>query len=180
MMEKEKDLFGELPRHKRQLSPFHPGRLTFTLSYENIAFCGIALVIAFVVSFALGVEKGRRSAVLVLPSVNEIQQKPLNEIQSKIRPSVQDSKSISEVAKMPSPAISENYTIQLVTYTSANMARQIGEELKAKGYSPFVIVSGKYYQVCNGSYVSRSEAEKNLPVFKKTYKDSFVRKFKKQ
>lgn len=90
-------------------------------------------------------------------------------------------KTIEVSKKIPTKAPSGkagNYTIQLVTHINENVAKKEMLALKNKGYKPFVIPSGKYIQVCVGSYPEKEDAIQSLKKFKNMYGDCFVRKSK--
>ena len=68
------------------------------------------------------------------------------------------------------------YTIQVATYREQALAQKEMQQLKKKGYSSFIIPSGKFYEVCTGSYFEKNKAYNCLKSLKKTYKDCFLRK----
>lgn len=184
---------------KKSTGPFYPAKRKFTISYEAAALWGIVFIIILVITFAMGVNRGRliysqkqgvsSAIVSSLPSPAPTALTDTNRSQGSVeqqkakepvfRPLAPVSTTSPAPKAVKAPSVLESYTIQLVTYTSPNTARQACEGLKQKGYSPFVIISGKYYQVCVGNYKSRADAEKDLPTLNKLYKGSLVRKFKK-
>lgn len=182
----EPELFKELAEpekkkwriFKRSKTLFSPAQRKFTISYDAMTLCCILFIVVLVVTFALGVDRGKLigSQKPKLATQSSLKQEAIKPV---LQPQLPPVPVPAPEAVKASVSVIENYTIQLVTYTSPEPARQICEKLRQKGYSPFVIVSGKYYQVCTGNYPARAEAEKDLAALKKNYKDSFVRKFKK-
>jgi hypothetical protein len=74
-------------------------------------------------------------------------------------------------------ARARDFTIQLVTYTSENQAIREIENLKKRGFSAFVIPSGKYLQVCTNYFANQSEARKGLQSLAAwgRYPDAYIR-----
>ncbi len=90
-------------------------------------------------------------------------------------------KAVEVSKKVPTKASSGkggNYTIQLVTHINDKVAKKEFLALGNKGYKPFIIQSGKYIQICVGSYPDKDNASQSLKKFKTLYGDCFVRKSK--
>jgi len=69
-----------------------------------------------------------------------------------------------------------HYTIQVIAYRSKKSAQKELMQLTRKGYKPFIVVGGDYYQICVGEYTSQKEAQIDFDELKKQYKDGFIRK----
>lgn len=70
------------------------------------------------------------------------------------------------------------YTIASVTYVKKEQAADELERIKAKGYTPILVSSGKYYQLCVNGFETRqsaNEAMKNLRTKGIVSSDSYVR-----
>lgn len=90
-------------------------------------------------------------------------------------------KAVEVSKKVPTKASSDkggNYTIQLVTHINDKVAKKEILLLGNKGHKPFIIQSGKYIQICVGSYPDKDNANQSLNKFKTLYGDCFVRKSK--
>ena len=75
---------------------------------------------------------------------------------------------------VPNPA--KPYTIQLVTYKKRDLAEQEAFELKKTGIFAQVIPSGTYFVVAAGQYENSQEAQKDLGLLRKKYKDCYLRR----
>jgi len=70
-----------------------------------------------------------------------------------------------------------DFTVQLVTYNSRDLAALEVNRLRLKGYEGFVIPSGQYFQVCVDYFSSRSKANSHLERFRSggRYPDAYIR-----
>lgn len=151
--------------------------LTFIWGHEKIVLSIICLLIICVVSYSLGFEKGKKSALLnkqlpqkkdeaVLPVKKEtvIKQLPV-----KIPITVATTK-ISTVTAQ------KNYTIQVATFKSETFAKKEAESLKNKGFQTIIVPKNNYVQLCVGQFIDREEASTHLRELKKKYLDCFIRR----
>ena len=70
----------------------------------------------------------------------------------------------------------EMFTVQVIAYRSKKSAQKELIKLSKKGYKPFIILGGGYYQICVGEFKAHAEAEKAITDIKKNHPDSFIRK----
>jgi len=184
----QKELFGEFeePRKKKPSHGILPKNyMLFNISYEQIIFISIAVIMLMVLLFSLGVERGKRLASGPvgeredLPSkrveVSEMQKAPGPVEHIEATPS-KDVAEAKEPVKEKKVLGSKLYTIQVIAYRSKKSAQKELVRLGKKGFNPFIIIGGGYYQICVGEYNNQKEAEKGYRELKKTYKDSFIRK----
>jgi len=157
---REKDLFEQakiadtkIRKKTRFLLP--RVKKSITLSYENIIFLAIAFIMASIIFFSLGVEKGRRD-------VGHIKKETRNQSTETRK---QDSKQ----------KIREKYVIQLATFKKKGSAEQELSRLKTDGYEADIRKSGSYYQVYIGGFVKKRDAQRLLEKLKKKYKDSYIK-----
>jgi hypothetical protein len=154
--------------------------------YEKIILVTIGFIVSAVISFSLGVEKGKLIALAPPASKSDI-------TAAVIRP---DTQKIETVNALPAPAGSantsivqakaaspvqgiaklQNYTIQLASYQSKNLAQKEAGALKKKGLAPLVLSKGSYSILCVGSFNSKETAKPLLSQLKKKYQDSFIRR----
>ena len=144
--------------------------------------CGSILIICL--SYSLGIERGRRhlkqkpdnarSADLLLDEASIT-----NEIHNTVSLDIDTEEMVQEdPEKIVPPVLSKPphaYTVQVVTYRTPSRAKKEMDVLQNKGYEPFLIPSGEYYQVCVGKYQTRKDATMMLAVLKKRYDDAFIR-----
>lgn len=193
------ELFEELPRmprkrRRRKLSL--PRGLTVTLSYENVIFGVTLLVMSMVVSFTLGIERGRRIGpkggesepqnVAPAKLQEETVQVSTSSVHEEAAPVSQEVASVIKEEASPIPNEPEpspdaqqptrerisrrvkegGYAIQLITYTRQDYAEKEIAKLKEGGFTPYIVRTGKYFVVCIGPYESYNKAKSLLKEFK--------------
>ncbi len=164
--EYQKELFEEFGKEKGKLKRMtekivrRQNRLYLRISPENAVFAAIIIIMCIIVSFALGVERGKSLAPSVIIA-------PEKKIEPKREPEI----------KPPSIEVPEGiYTIQLISYKKKAPAEKEKRKLTKKGIEAFIIASGEWFQVCAGSYTDTKKAGKALDEFSKKYKGCFIRK----
>ncbi|MGE4357144.1 MAG: SPOR domain-containing protein [Candidatus Omnitrophota bacterium] len=152
------DLFEETNQksNRKNYSPslkklFPYGFVSFRLSYEGLIFSVIISLLACVVIFSLGVERGKHIATLKKTEL-----------------------SISNNKEPVSP-YQKKYTIQVATYRDRKLALALIRELMENKYKPFVIYSRNLYHVCVGKYQNKEYAREELNSLLKKYKNSYIR-----
>lgn len=200
----DQDLFGgiEKPSQKKlQKSTLLPRSYTqFNVSYEQVIFISIAIIMLMVLLFSVGVEYGKRIARSgetgpparenveggrwkVEGEASTLDPRPSTSPDTGTAPAQTETKPAqpaaeAEVKKAISQpkVLSQKFTIQAVAYRSKKKAQDDMVILSKKGFSPFIVVGGDYYQVCAGEYASKEEAMKDYEKIRKLYKDCFIRK----
>lgn len=125
--------------------------------YEKIIFILIILVITGIVSFSLGIEKGKK-----LVSAKPEEEKPAGNDQA--------------VTPLPLKETLQNYTIQVATYKYKTSAEREAEALEREGFSPLVISTGKHIVLCVGKFSDKETAQQLQSKLKKRYQDCFIRR----
>lgn len=163
MMEKanhyQLELFTQTGRC-RFSQPKEEGRNRFLSElwrYEKTLLIIIGFIITAVSSYSLGVEKGKRSAILKNNS-DTAQPATKKEIQLQI------------------PVQTQNYTIQLATYQTSTYAQKEAEKLRKRGLLPLVLSKGSYQVLCVGNFSNLNAAASLLSELKKQYRDCFIRR----
>jgi hypothetical protein len=207
--EPQGELFNEI--YKENLSPqggsgrFETKR-PFRISFDKFIFFLIFMIIIGSVSYIFGFRQGNNADTKVSELVStehyividdeqdliaemreELQDNPLaQERSSEESSAVQSAETSSEGQDSSGSFFSaanenKNWTIQLVTYTSEKYSHNEMDRLKESGYEPFLIPSGKFYQVCVNRFSTKEEANKLLQVFKSgsRYRDAFLRNIKR-
>ncbi|OGX10758.1 MAG: hypothetical protein A2351_08070 [Omnitrophica bacterium RIFOXYB12_FULL_50_7] len=146
-----------------------------TLRLDQAIGLALVLLVFLVLAFSWGVEKGKKSSresqvirsvsseVLssetsqaVVASVAKTSSAAMiDEVVSKEAPNM--------VVELPKPVAKVmkpegKYTIQHVTYITQSAADREIQKLAQRGYSSFVIPSGKHLQVCIAAFQSRQDA----------------------
>lgn len=168
----QKDLFENYnqPRRLRRkiLGVNAPRRFyNITFSIEQIIFVVIGLLILFVVSFSLGVEKGKRQAIIKEQKL--FQEEPVKE-------EVKKPELILEPLPVPAPKLSPSYVIQVASYKDNNEAEDEKRSLEKKGYTAEIAVSGKYSVIYITGFASKKEAQEVVTKIKGKHKDCFIKK----
>lgn len=155
---------------ERRNNPF----FAFVWTYEKTILLVIALVAVGVVSFSLGVEKGKRMALLRSDSrFDTASNKPGPLPAAPAGPKA--AAPSSGQAAVPGE-LSGSYTIQLASFNTRSYAQKEMDALKKKGYSALIMHKGKYVVLCVGSFPSKENAQALLSELKKSYKTCYVRR----
>jgi len=160
--------------------------LSFVWGHEKIILMIIALLAGCVISFSLGVERGKKS-VLKKEPISNIASQNLNLQQNlkqlPVKEAVIQNKPLNQPATVVTTAKSaatakgfQNYTIQVATYKSKNSAQKEVRDLKNKGFKPMVFSKDDRIQLCVGQFFTKDEAQSYLKELKKRYQDCFIRR----
>jgi len=145
----------------------------YVRSYEKTIIVIIGFVLTGIISFSLGVEKGKRLSML----------KPNNHFdlaitQSHVRavaPVVQQ-KNPQPLPQQPAVLQKQGYVIQLGSFKTRSNAQREAESLKKKGFQPIFINKGDYILLCVGNFTKKEAAEPQLTELRKLYQDCFLRR----
>ena len=170
-MEKQTQL--ELFKFKHSAEEFkrpryRPNFFDFIRIYEKAISIIIVFFIVSLISFSLGVERGKRFSGIANTKTDKIiaqqPQTPSDEI-----PAV----SIQAEEKKDT---SNKYTVQVATFKTKNYAQKEANRLEKKGLQALIISKGKYVCVCVGRFSGKQEAKITLNQLKNTYQDCFIRR----
>ena len=173
-----------------QTSSLKESRKQVTVSFDKFLIVLLILIIVISVAYAFGVATGRGTSqreekshpsILVLNNeaapgtqTDDSNYRTTEDIQEEVpmtAPSVVQTEDIQAIPR-------EGWTVQIVTYTDQSRAREEVAKLRDEGLHPFIIPSGKYYQVCVNTFANRRAALKMLATFATDpqYFDAYVRK----
>ncbi len=168
--------FGREPKMSRNLFSYLKG-------YEKTVLLIIGFIIFGIVSFCVGVEKGK-SNIRQAYQYRAIASNP-----TAIKPQVLSGQPVVRPAQriiprqevivpvvLKVPSVGQKYTIQLVTFQNNRLAQKEADTLRKKGFKPLVIPKGSYTIVCVGSFSSKDTARSLLSDLKKRYQDCFIRR----
>jgi len=183
------DLFSESASATNQKTSFSNSFFGCVRSYEKIIILSFCFIITGIISFSIGVEKGKRVALnrqdARFDVANNVQpaSKKLALTQELIR--TQNNTPLKQT-QAPVPATqSENvklqaktgkYAIQLASYQSKVLAQKEADSLKKRGLMPFFFSKKGYTVLCVGGFTSKNSAQQMLTELKKKYHDGFVRR----
>ena len=160
---------------------------SITLNLENIIVLTVLLFMAIIVSFSVGVERGKK-IVFAKDSLTESKIAPEEKVFPSSQKLVADKEPIviakkEEVKKRPETALkvfnsisSDFYTVQVASFKSRKHAEKEALKLKSKGYEIFIVPKGKYMIVCAGKFGQSDQAKDFSAELKNKYKDCLVRR----
>lgn len=194
----QKELFEFREPKKRfpQFSGFFPKNFAgISLSAEKLIFVVIGLVMAAVLVYALGVERGKaiarrsptaaarpvavRNVPAYSPTPLPATAPPRTASAAAIRPG-------PEKAPVPPPkltlpltpsGINKPYTIVAASFSNRENALAAVDALRKRGLEAFMVKSGVYFQVCVGTYPDKTSApsQNALAKIKSEYKGAFFK-----
>lgn len=176
-----------------------------TLSFENIIVLCIIFVMSLVLSYSLGVEKGKKTAqpavgpvpgavqtartamepepVAAVPESEDTAAPPEEVIQIEtVAPPAEVAEAEAEAEAMPVTETAESsverdyFTIQVASFKLEKNAHKEADRLKDIGYDIFVLAKGDYSIVCVGKFIERQQALEFSSKLKKRYNDCLVRR----
>ncbi len=156
-------------------------------------FLGTAVaILLLILSFSLGVEKGKKIASLdtrnnkILEEKTELlnddytekakakedipSQEPITQAQT-IEETTKTEETEKEAEKKK-----EKYRIQVASFHKENSANIEAQRLKKKGYPVLVMKKGDYVVVYVGSFQNEKEAKNNFKTLKEKYTDCILRR----
>lgn len=145
-----------------------------TLRLDQMIGLALVLLVFYVLAFSWGVEKGKRSAYPSQVIRTTVVDQPAPSMAAAVTPDVKAAVAAPAeeavprvvpltVAELPKPVAKVTrpdgkYTIQHVTYVTQSAADREIQKLAQRGYSSFIIPSGKHFQVCIAAFQSRQDA----------------------
>ncbi len=169
-----------------------------TVSIENIIVFFIIFTMFIVLSFAFGVERGKRLSLNNSTAIKTVEvtktDTVLQNTKAVVKPQVVDLKK-NTIQTVPStttkklpvalPVVEEEkvisdldeYTIQVASFKQKKSAELEANRLKAKGYEIYVLAKGSYSVVCIGKFIEAAKAKQFASRLKNKYKDCLVRRF---
>jgi hypothetical protein len=143
--------------------------------YEKAILIIIVVISTSLVSFSLGVNRGRRIAQATYQETSVIsQQLPQKQQLPKRAQVVLVQQNAPEVQKIQESV--DNYTIQIASYKSKTLAQKEAQVLKKRGLVPRVLSRGSYTVLCIGNFPNKKEAQPVLSELKKTYFGCYLRR----
>jgi cell division septation protein DedD len=151
--------------------------------YERTILVVIAFAVVNIISFCLGVERGKRLSQVtdgnIRLEVAAVKTTPptLNTAQRKQEMPVAVRAQQPNIAEQPKiREYIQAYTIQLASYKAKATAQKEAQSLKNKGLSPLILVKGDYAILCVGSFANKDAAQPLLSQLKKHYQDCYLRR----
>lgn len=179
--DRQVEFFSDLPgkSKKSRKDKLRLAKTFVSLSYENIIILSIGLIMLLIVCYSSGVERGKHLAQLIPLRAQEsedikVEQEQVQKSPTIKAPGPQEKKIKVKLAQTKNAAKTLPY-IQIASFYTDKYARKEIEQLKNKGYQPFLTQWGKYRVVCVGGYKNRDEATMALKQLRKVYADCILR-----
>lgn len=141
---------------------------------DILIIVGVVFALSLIISFSLGVEKGKRmvsTTNLDLASDKQPQQ-PEDEPRGKEEESLLEEK----VGQTEIVTNEQKYKIQVASFHKENTARKAAEQLQEKGYPTSITRKGKYVVIYVGEFDDEKEAKSNFELLREKYKDCILRR----
>jgi len=149
--------------------------ITYIRNYERTILIIIGFIITGVISFSLGIEKGKRTAMLNTNAHLDLATKI--QLPAPIVTPNRYPVEKQEMTKQPeTKTYLQNYTIQVASYQTQKYAQKEAEVLKQRGIAPLVLSKGSYSVICVGNFSNKETAKSLLSELKKQYRDCFIRR----
>lgn len=145
--------------------------LGYIRAYEKAVLIIICFITTAIISFSLGVEKGKRivssnmlleRARLPMPAQPVVSMPELKQEAGNSDKPVRIVKPKEEAQKNI-----KGYTIQVASYKTKEYAKREAESLKRRGLSTLFLNKGRYTVLCVGNFSNRNAAESLLSELKK-------------
>lgn len=167
-----------------------------SISLDKVYITIVCIVLLLVVSFSLGVEKGRK----MLGSVSRAELEQFTIVETATAepvsfsvptgavtlevPQAPAAQQIEEIAVKSDviheiPVVEEvkdpKFTIQVASFAKRSYAEKEAAILEAKGYKTTLKTKGKWIALTAGAYSDKVSAGADLKSLKKKYKDCYIR-----
>lgn len=172
------ELFDETKAGFPQRSPYD-GFFRFLHRQEKRFLIIIAIAISCIISFSLGVKKGKQLSVSnKRVSFDLAEQKSATPpvVVTAAAEKIEENKPQRQEKAPPRENYREGYTIQLASYKAKKFADREAEALNKKGVSAFIIYKGDYVVLCAGKFSDKEQARDSMKKLKIRYKDCYLRR----
>jgi cell division protein FtsN len=189
------ELFSQVKDYGEKNAKKGESFFSYMRNYEKQIILLICFFITAVVSFALGIEKGKRLTALksadtrfdTAKKIDALAIEKLVKMQpATARPdNARITKEITSTRETEKPSLSEQpkasftmggYTIQVASYRTKGSAEKEALVLRKRGFSPLVLSKGSFSIVCVGNFTYKKEAEPLLSKLRVQYQDCYVRR----
>ena len=155
-------------------------------NYEKTILLIIGFIITGIISFSLGVEKGKRQVAVKIdsrldialkakPQEKKVVFRPLETKPQQNQPILEKQEGIRQGQSQPKDYL-ENFTIQVASFQTKNSAQKEIGVLRKKGLNTLVLSKSGYTIVCVGNFSNKEKATSLLSQLRKQYRDCFIRR----
>jgi hypothetical protein len=171
------ELFYKTPGYVKDKKQVSGSFLSYIWKYEKTILISIFFIITSIISFSLGVEKGKKmTALRVSPNFDMA-----DKTETKSRSAEADSVTVTDTKPNIQPKVIEKtlmqgYTIQVASFRTKTGAQREVESLRKKGLSSLVLTKGNFIIVCVGNFPDQKQAASLLTKLKKEYQGCYIRR----
>jgi len=149
-------------------------------AYEKAILTIIGFMVTAVISFSVGVEKGKNMANVRTAVRFDVAAKPAPAVVTAIprRPQFQPVTQlpVKQPAAIRQDVLIPGYTIQLASYKNRSLAQKEADQLKKKGLSVSITSKGIFAVLCVGNFQTKETAQSMLSELEKQYRGCFIRR----
>lgn len=182
------ELFSQATKYKASRDRPSRSFLNRIWAYEKVILVTMAVIIIGLVSFSMGVAKGKKSALkkdFRFDTVNKknqpVEYRPTDSVlsQSQLVPEAKSKTTLEKpktvVPRKPEDSLQE-YAIQLASYKNRSSAQREAEALNKRGFSALVVRKGEYLVLLVSGFSDKKTARATLSQLEKRYHGCFIRR----
>ncbi len=154
---------------------YRPKFFGFIRLHEKAISIIIVFFIISLISFSLGVEKGKRLANITKRGRGLLIEQTQPE-KDQAEPEKSEAGQILLAGALENKEGVSKYTIQVATFKTMAYAQKEAERLEKNGIKAWIVPRGKFVSVCVGNFSGKQEAGVTLNQLKKKYQDCFIRR----
>ena len=147
---------------------------SIVLSIDSIVIISIGIILAIIVSFSVGIEKGRKTSLVEITKFSEKETNKKNMENLEVKQQIKEKKE-KKTALVAEKNISGKYTIQVASYKKTSDANKEIKKLEKEGYKTTIIIKGNWKQVCVGDFSNKKQPIPVLKKLRKKYRDCFIK-----
>ncbi|MFC1703405.1 SPOR domain-containing protein [Candidatus Omnitrophota bacterium] len=152
-----------------------------SLNPEHVVLGAVFLILTVIISFSIGVEKGKtvvakenKAVPLEQPVATPV---PVTQKTGPTQEAISTPPVEEAVATIKTKEIKlGKYTVQVASFKKESFAEKEAQRLQKLGHEILVMPKGKYNIVCVGNFETKKEAERLIGTLKKQYNDCYIRR----
>jgi len=157
-----------------------PEKQRLKLPLDVLTIAGVVFALSLIISFSLGVEKGKNisSGTRLLKQEKLLQNLDVASEKQLAQPDGKEEESSLEGNSDRTEIVKnqQKYKIQVASFHKENTARKEAEQLQEKGYPTLITKKGKYVVIYVGEFDDEGEAKSNFELLQEKYKDCILRR----
>ena len=171
------EFFANTQEHREAGKRDFADCLRINLHPEQTIIGIVFIVLVFIFSFSLGVERGKALSAH-MPRIIEVHEDQLIAEPTPQSPPAEIVTTANESAIPGQPAAVEigKYTIQVASFKTGTYAEKEADQLKKSGHETVLLSKGKHVIVCVGNFTTKQDAQRYLGKLKNKYNDCYIRR----